>query len=104
MFRGYNPTFLTLRGETIFQAKRGDQSRTTMAKGGVIPTSPPPLATYDLIHNSRPDKYLSVNVKKRVFHRKKNRIEIQEVTLPKGGAVDNLRKKGAIFGSRYILR
>ena len=62
------------------------------------------MFAYYLIHNSRPDKYLSVNVKKRVFLRKKNRIEIQEVTLPKGGAVDNLRKKGAIFGSRYILR
>ena len=40
---GYNPTFLTLRGETIFQAKRGDQSRTMMAKGGGHPPLSPPF-------------------------------------------------------------
>ena len=39
---GYNPTFLTLRGGTIFQAKGGVQSRTTKAKGGSSPLSPPP--------------------------------------------------------------
>ena len=34
---GYNPTFLTLRRGTIFQAKGGVQSRTTKAKGGYPP-------------------------------------------------------------------
>ena len=38
---GYNPTFLTLRRGTIFQAKGGVQSRTTKAKGGSSPLSPP---------------------------------------------------------------
>ena len=38
---GYNPTFLTLRRGTIFQAKGGVQSRTTKAKGGHPPLFPP---------------------------------------------------------------
>ena len=37
MFRGVQSNFFNSKGGgTIFQAKRGDQSRTTMAKGGII--------------------------------------------------------------------